>query len=78
MFVKTLTRYKRSSSQIAAESQQIGFKEAFFSNRILSMWNDLPETVVNAKTVKEFEKLFDLFWKDQPFKFDFLACYQPL
>ena len=36
------------------------------------------KTVVNAKTVKKFEKLLDLFWKDQPFKFAFLACYQPL
>ena len=48
------------------------------SNRIVFMWNDFPVNAIQAKTVKNFERQLDLFWKEQPFKFDFLACYQSL
>ena len=57
---------------------KLELRKHFYSNRVTTMWNDLPKTVINAKTIKEFEKQLDLFWKDQPFKFDFLASYQPL
>ena len=72
MLVKTSTQYKRSSSQIAAQPQQIGFEEAFFSNRISSMWNDLPETVVNAKTVKNLKNYLIYFGRTSHLSLTFL------
>ena len=52
-------------------------RENFFSNRIVNMWNDLPEDIVVSKTVDHFEKLLDKFWINQEFKFDWTAEYNP-
>ena len=36
-----------------------------FTNRVISIWNSLPDYVVAACSVVVFEKGLDLFWKDQ-------------
>ena len=41
-----------------------------FSQRVIHIWNDLPPEAKNAKSVVEFEKILDEFWKDQPLKYD--------
>ena len=41
-----------------------------FSQRVIHMWNDLPQEAKNAKTVVEFEKIIDNFWENQPIKYD--------
>ena len=41
-----------------------------FSQRVIHMWNDLPQEAKNAKTVVEFEKILDIFWENQPIKYD--------
>ncbi len=33
--------------------------ENVFAQRIVNSWNSLPDEVVTAKSVKEFEKLYD-------------------
>jgi len=39
--------------------------KCFFSNRVISIWNSLPDYVVSACSVKIFENRLDYFWKDQ-------------
>ena len=36
-----------------------------FSHRVVRLWNDLPDHVVNAKDILDFEKGMDEHWADQ-------------
>jgi len=36
-----------------------------FSNRVVSIWDSLPDYVVSACSVKIFENRLDYFWSDQ-------------
>ena len=51
---------------------RLNIKKNAFINRCVDMWNALPDTVVEAKTVKSFEARLDRFWKKEEVKFD--AC----
>jgi hypothetical protein len=44
-----------------------------FVVRIVEIWNSLPESVIQAKTVKQFEIGLDEHWKHQECKYDFTA-----
>ncbi len=37
------------------------------------MWNDLPDSIVGAPSVKSFEKRLDSYWKKQEIKYDYQA-----
>ena len=39
------------------------------------MWNDLPDNVVGAPSVKSFEKRLDKYWEVQEMKFDYKADF---
>jgi hypothetical protein len=41
-----------------------------FKNRVTDIWNDLPQELVQAKTVKSFEILLDKYWENQEVKYD--------
>jgi len=47
--------------------------ESFFSARIVSIWNSLPNSIINACTVNAFKACLDKFWQHQLVKFDFTA-----
>ena len=36
-----------------------------FSNRIVDLWNSLPDSVISAETVFSFETRLYNYWKDQ-------------
>jgi hypothetical protein len=42
----------------------------FFTNRIVKLWNSLPDEVVNAKDVITFEKNLDNHWKNNESVYD--------
>ena len=42
----------------------------FFTNRIVTKWNSLPQTVVNANSINEFKNKIDLHFKDIMYKTD--------
>jgi len=44
-----------------------------FTHRVINPWNSLPEWVVEAQNVKQFETRLDRFWVDHPCKYDFTA-----
>ena len=44
-----------------------------FSNRVRTLWNSLPDTVVRAKSVNSFNGRLDKFWNDQEVKFNWKA-----
>ncbi|PJE77527.1 hypothetical protein CI610_03548 [invertebrate metagenome] len=42
-------------------------RKHFFSYRIVDLWNSLPQHVINAETVYQFEILLDNYWKNNRF-----------
>jgi hypothetical protein len=48
-----------------------------FTNRIVDLWNSLPNNIVEAKTMFQFENRLDRHWENHPMKYDFTAEYGP-
>ncbi len=44
-----------------------------FCNRVVNSWNNLPDLVVNAGSVQEFEWALDLVWREQNKKYEYTA-----
>ena len=47
-----------------------------FSIRVVIPWNSLPDSVVNAPSLKAFERRLDKHWRNQPVKFDYKAAFE--
>ena len=45
-------------------------RQSQFRLRVVDSWNSLPVSVVEAPSVKSFERRLDRFWADQPIRFD--------
>ena len=45
-------------------------------NRIVNLWNELPENVINAPSTRCFEARLDKFWIKYGIKYDFDRCIQ--
>ena len=41
-----------------------------YTNRVVDLWNQLPNEVVNAKNLITFEKPLDKFWAGYAIKYD--------
>ena len=50
-------------------------KKKGFPHRIVDIWNNLPASVVDAKTLLTFESRLDKFWESQEIKFDYKAKF---
>lgn len=48
-----------------------------FTNRVVDIWNSLPNSVIGAKSVNQFKNRLDKFWEEHPMKFNFKAEYRP-
>ena len=42
-----------------------------FSNRVVDVWNSLPDDVISASTVFSFEVRLDEYWKDQDILYNY-------
>ena len=47
----------------------------FFSNRIVNMWNSLPDYVVMSDTINTFKNRLDAHWEHRDFLFHYRATY---
>ncbi len=43
----------------------------FFSNRVVNLWNSLPDSVVKSKDVTTFKISLDKLWETKPWLYDF-------
>ncbi len=50
-------------------------RKHYFTNRVVKVWNSLPDDVVNAPSVNTFKNRLDKFWENQPMKFDYEEPY---
>ena len=49
----------------------------FFSLRVTSYWNSLPDNVVQSPNIKIFESRLDQHWKEHEGKYNFRSTYSP-
>jgi len=49
------------------------FTSHFFSNRVVKLWNSLPNNVVTASSVHSFEHRLDTHWLNQDLVFNWHA-----
>jgi len=48
-------------------------RKYFFTNRIVNVWNSLPDTVVMSETVNQFKNRLDKFWSNQDIIYNYKA-----
>ena len=58
--------YKLYKSRI-----RLNIKKNSSSSRVIDSWNSLPECVIQATTIQDFEKRLDSHWNNQDRKFDY-------
>ena len=59
-----------NNKQLYKDNVKKDIGKYFFQFRVQSLWNNLPQHVIDAPTVKEFEIRLDKYWEDQPLMFD--------
>ncbi len=45
----------------------------FYSNRVIDIWNSLPQDIVNAPSVNSFKNRLDSYWQTKEWLYDFEA-----
>jgi hypothetical protein len=53
------TRNSSDSKNLVLKHCRTDIRKHFFSNRVVTKWNELPNAVKSANTVKKFKELFD-------------------
>ena len=48
-------------------------RKYYFTNRVVNIWNSLPNDVVLVDSVTAFENRLDRFWQDQDVVYDYKA-----
>ena len=56
--------------KLAKQSANKDVRKFSFTNRIVNLWNHLPNDVVNAEKLIQFERKLDRFWAGCAFKYD--------
>ena len=64
------TNLRGHSKKLFVDRCQKDIRKYSFSQRIVQYWNSLPEKLISAKDVWDFEKKLDLFWSGQPLMYD--------
>ena len=70
------TRTRGHSKKIKKKFCKINLRKFSFTNRIVDLWNTLPQSVIDAKDVRPFEIRFDKYWEHQDVKFEYKASIQ--
>ena len=52
------------SMKISVKRSRLNVRKFFFSQRVVSQWNSLPETVVIAPSTNTFKNRLDKYWTD--------------
>ena len=64
------TGLRGHSKKLYKQRANKNIRKYYFTNRITSLWNSLPEHVINSKDLINFEKNLDKHWKNQDLVYD--------
>ena len=76
---KTLPKFFQEShtSNLRGHSKKLNLsrnnkdiRKYTFRQRVVKLWNALPESVINSKDIIAFENNLDSFWREQPLLYD--------
>ena len=67
-------RKRGHSLKLFKRRARLNLRKNSFSNRIVDVWNTLPEFVVKAPSLNAFKNRLNKHWRNHPFKFT-AACY---
>jgi hypothetical protein len=70
------TRTRGHSKKIKKKFCKINVRKFSFTNRIIDLWNTLPQSVIDAKDVRQFAIWLDKYWEHQDVKFEYKASIQ--
>ena len=57
---------------------RLRLRQKFFSMRIVDIWNDLPQKVIDSPSIKCFEARLDRVWKEQDIIYNFKGTWQKI
>ena len=66
----TFHQTRGHSLKLTKNRSRLDIRKYYFTNRVVDDWNNLPETVINAKNVKIFENRLDKLWQNHPMMYD--------
>ena len=61
-------RTRGNSQRLQKRQARKDIRKYSFCLRVVNEWNDLPEKVVNSKSVNEFKRNIDVFWGPKKFR----------
>ncbi|XP_077985252.1 uncharacterized protein LOC144439895 [Glandiceps talaboti] len=67
----TSERTRGHSLKLQKHHCRLDARKFYFTNRIVTKWNSLPNHVVTAPSVHSFEQRLDKFWSTQEIKYDY-------
>ena len=74
MFNKDLYEGTRGHSlKLFKDRSKQELRRHFFSQRVINIWNSLPDTVVTAPSVNTLKNRLDKHWRNQAVKYDYKA-----
>jgi len=59
--------------KLVPDRSKYEMRRHYFSHRIVSVWNSLPDSVVSAESVNSFKSRLDKFWSMHDFVYDYRA-----
>ena len=63
-----------NSKKLAKRHTRLEVRSSFFSERVISTWNGLPDSVVTAPSLNSFKSRLDAHWANHPNLYD-PDCY---
>jgi hypothetical protein len=70
------TRTRGHSKKIKKKFCKINLRKFSSTNRIVNLWNTLPQSLIDAKDVRQFEIKLDKYWEHKDVKFEYKASIQ--
>ena len=78
IFTLNINTNRGHSLTLTKNRSRLDIRKHYVTNRVVQIWNSLPNSVATAQTVKTFEKHLDKYWKKHPMLFDFNLAYSTL
>ena len=70
-FEKNSNSTRGNSFKLEKPRASTKLRQNSFSHRVIDIWNSLPDSAVNCKTINSFKDAIEKTWKDSPIKYDF-------
>ena len=68
-----ITKTRGNSFKLVKRQVHYDLRKYFFANRVVLLWNSLPDEVVTVATVNNFKVHLDNYWSNIAFKYDWKA-----